>query len=71
MNEDKISMTVEQAYEFMTEGQRQHMVNLLNKRGYKPSATTSARPVLSRGGLMPGSRKPHSGDYGDLKKNTV
>ena len=61
MIEEKISITVQEAYEYMTDGQRLHMFNLLKKRGYDlGDITPDTNPKkLGRGATVPGSRKPH------------
>ena len=61
MNEDRITMTVEEAYGYMTDGQRRHMFNLLKKRGYDLGDVTKdgVNSKLGRGATLPGSRKPH------------
>ena len=66
MNESRITMTVKEAFEFMTEGQRIHMYNLLVKEGY---STKGVNTKAARGATLPGSRKPHSSDYSDMKKS--
>ena len=66
MNEDRVSITVKEAFEFMTEGQRIHMYNLLVKEGY---TTKGVNTKVARGATLPGSRKPHSSNYSDIKRN--
>ena len=67
MNEDRITMTVEEAYGYMSDGQRRHMFNLLKKRGYDTKDGVNSK--VARGATLPGSRKPHSSDYSDIKRN--
>ena len=66
MNEDRVSITVKEAFGFMTEGQRIHMYNLLVKEGYATKGVTSK---VARGATLPGSRKPYSSNYSDIKRN--